>query len=161
MSKWCGWILFCLGLWLSPGFAQSADFAEVHRLVELGLSDSALAIAESALQRDSTDLALYLLVADILRSQGDTAGRVEVLHDALRLAPRSLDVRLALIEALWDSGLPDSARILVSRGAGSLGQLSLQRHYLEGRFHEIAGHPDSAVVAYRRVRDALRRGRLF
>lgn len=161
MSKWCGRLLLCLGLWLCPSLAKSADLSEVHHLVKLGLTDSALAIAESALQRDSTDLVLHLLVADILQSQGDTAGRVEVLHDALRLAPRNLDVRLALIEALWDSGLPDSARILVGRGLASLGQLSLQGHYLEGRFHELAGHPDSAVVAYRRVRDALRRERLF
>lgn len=161
MFKWGGLLLGCLGLWLCPSSTEAAGISAVHRLVKLGLADSALTIADSVLQRDSTNLALRLLVADILRLQGDDAGRVGMLRVAVRLAPQNLDARLALIEALWDSGLPDSARALVGRGGGTLGRRRLRGHYLEGRLQDLAGYPDSAVVAYRRVWDALRRERLF
>ena len=103
-------------------------------------------MAEEALELDSGDVSMMLLVALISAERGDVVRTVEILDRAYEARPQDPQTRSALIqllanvaEAMVNSGLPDAAAgqfekaLDLAEEAGSLEAADLRRRLAQVR----------------------------
>lgn len=83
----------------------------------------------------------YHLAAQVRRAQGDTAGALEILRQAVAMQPRSVPARLRLAQALWQEKAAAEAVALLREGLELLPGQAMLGHQLE----KLLRHPQAAT----------------
>lgn len=112
-----------------------------------GKYEDALAVLDSILVVDSANPDAYFLKGKIMLAQGDSAGAINVLSEAVQKAPRSTRVKLLLSRIYLKQGEAESS-VALTKEVLSIKPMDGEASYLHGWGLLLSGDTAQAVELF-------------
>lgn len=130
----------------STGTASTTLYAKM--LLREGQADSALAVLNSAIANDSTNVALLLVLAEAQGSARKLKARRTTLAKVLRIEKNAVAANVLLAADFFETKHLDSAAYFATVALANSGRSSAEAYYWLGRIHQQAGRADSALFYF-------------